>query len=298
MLPRVRRSISSVFTVSISLALCASYSALCLGEEPTSSNRYGFFGLLDHRSIYGQYWFPEPLHADESDVDNEIRVDWFHAENKGRQQDVIHMEVEKSFGLLTLEVSPGYESDRSAFDPTEEGFTNIELGARYPIFQYVSPNQFFDTTLVFGMEIAPPSGSKISTDVEFVPKLFSLTRMGEHLSIQTGLGDSIQVGPVGRGLSTIEYGVQFGYELTRSVLPLPGILSTVPILEFAGEHTVNHENAGLDQLFGTIGFRLNFDSISWLPAQPRIGLGYTFPIDQGARDEFNWGMVTSIVFEY
>jgi hypothetical protein len=295
------RSAARAFAVSIFLTLFAASSMYALGDEPvtqSSSDHYGLFGLLDHRSIYGQYWFPEPLNADESDVDNEIRVDWHHMEKTGKQQDTVDMEVEKSFGLLTLEVSPGYESDRSDTDGNQSGLTNIELGARYPIFQYVSPHQFFDTTFVFGLEISPPSGSEISKDTEFVPKLFNLTRLGEHLSIQTGLGDSILVGPEGRGLSTIEYGIQFGYELTHSVLPIPGILSTVPILEFDGEHTVNQDDAGLDELFGTIGFRLNFDSISWLPAQPRIGLGYTFPVDQGARNDFDWGIVTSIVFEY
>ena len=54
---------------------------------PTGGTRYGLFGGLDHRSIYGQYWFPEPLRADEGDVDNELRFDYFHAENRGRQFD-------------------------------------------------------------------------------------------------------------------------------------------------------------------------------------------------------------------
>ena len=40
-----------------------------------------------------------------------------------------------------------FERDR------EEGFTNIELGARFPFFQYVSPDGFFDTTFVFGLVV-------------------------------------------------------------------------------------------------------------------------------------------------
>lgn len=289
------------------ILLCAGVSNRCGADEPAVSDRYGPFKLLDHRSIYGQYWFPEPLRADESDVDNEIRTDYFHAENHGRQFDSVRAEIEKSFGLMTLEISPGYESDRgSSIDPitgaktrhTEEGFTNIELGARFPFYQYVSSGGRFDTTFVFGLEVAPPVQSKISKDVEIVPKLFNLTRLGDHFSVQLGLGDSVLIGPRDRGLSTLEYSATFGYEWTKQQMPLPLILSTVPILEFDGESMLNREEAGHNQLFGTAGFRFNFDSVSWLPAQPRIGIGYTFPIDKRARDEFRWGIVTSLVFEY
>jgi hypothetical protein len=38
------------------------------------------------------------------------------------------------------------------------------------------------------------------------------------------------------------------------------------------------------------------DSIG--PVQPRLGLGYVFPINDGAREELHWGIFTSLVFEY
>lgn len=273
----------------------------------TTSNRYGWFGALDHRSVYGRNWFPEPLRADEADVDNELRFDYFHGEQRGRQVDEARAEFEKSFGLLTLEVGGGYESDRtSMFNPDtgatererEEGFTNVELAARHPVFQYVSPGGAFDTTVVFGLEVAPPVMSKISRDTEIVPKVFDLTKIGEHLSLQLGLGDSILIGPVGHGLSTLEYDVVLGYELTHDQAPVPGIHSITPILEFDGEYTLNQDEAGDRTLFGTVGARVGLEPISWLPAQPRLGIGYTFPIDSGARDELHWGIVTSLVFEY
>src|SRR5947209_20325645 len=67
------------------------------------TNRY-FLGLLDHRSTYGTYWFPEPLRGPEMDVDSEFRVDYFHGEDQDRQQDQVKAEVEYSIGLLTLEI--------------------------------------------------------------------------------------------------------------------------------------------------------------------------------------------------
>ena len=50
----------------------------------TADARYGLFGMLDHGSRYGQYWFPEPFRMDETDVDNELRFDWVHRERSGR----------------------------------------------------------------------------------------------------------------------------------------------------------------------------------------------------------------------
>jgi len=275
--------------------------------DSPSSDRYGPFNLLDHRSIYGAYWFPEPLRADEADVDNEIRADWTHDENHGHQVDELKFEIEKSLGLFTFEIAPTWSSDRTAtFNSAthkterthEEGFGNVELGARVPFYQYVSPTRFFDTTFVFGTELAIPTQTEVSKDWELVPKLFNLTRLGDHFAIKSGLGNSLLIGPVDHGLSTLEYNITFAYELPQDQLPLPGVVTTWPIFELNGEYTFNHEDAGHNQLFATVGFRFNFDTLKGLPLQPRLGIGYTFPLDKGARDEFRWGLVTSLIFEY
>src|SRR5579862_6100235 len=47
-------------------------------DSEGSGTREGLFGLLDSRSIYGKDWFPEPLRADEADVDNELAFKYFH----------------------------------------------------------------------------------------------------------------------------------------------------------------------------------------------------------------------------
>jgi hypothetical protein len=270
-----------------------------------SSDRIGLFGLLDDRSIYGKNWFPEPLSADESDVDNEVAFSEFHGEQKHAQTDQAFAEVEKSFGLLTLEIGGGYESDRArVFNPdsntyesdNEKGFTNIELGARHPIFEWVSADGRIDNTVVFGLEVSPPTQTRLSHDTEIVPKFFDMLKLGDHVSVQTGLGVSTLIGPEARGEMTLEYDVVFGYELTHDVLPLPGVQSTIPIVEVDGETTLNKEDAGHDILTGTLGFRLVFDYIGTI--QPKLGLGYSFPIDQGGRQDFHWGIVSSLIFEY
>ena len=80
--------------------------------ESSAGTRYGPFNWLDHRSVYGQYVFPEPFLVDDSDLElNEARLDWLHTEGVGQRNDVVKTEVEKGFGLLTLELEIPYERD-------------------------------------------------------------------------------------------------------------------------------------------------------------------------------------------
>src|SRR5881397_2514805 len=105
------------------VALIVGVPTFCRADEAPSSTRYGPFGLLDRRSIYGKYWFPEPLATDESDVDNEVRADCFHGEKRNHQFDSVKVEIEKSFGLMTVEIAGGYETDRvRSFDADTSTF--------------------------------------------------------------------------------------------------------------------------------------------------------------------------------
>ena len=94
---------------SLSLAQTASSSTT------ESSTRYGLFGWLDHRSSYGQGVFPEPFLIDDSDLEtNEARLDWLHTSRNDTHGEQVTAEVEKGFGLLTLEVEVPYERDVGA----------------------------------------------------------------------------------------------------------------------------------------------------------------------------------------
>jgi len=290
-------------SVSSVLILFAANGYAQTAASPAGGRYMG--GLLDHASRYGQFWFPEPLRGPEMDVDREFRLDWFHGEKRGNQQDEVTAEIEYNIGLLTLEVEAGYERSADAsFDAlsgrtirqTEDGFGSIELSARHPIYQYVTADGFFDYTLVAALEVAIPSNTKVSKDTEIVPQLFQLMRFGEHFSVQTSVGYSALIGGEAGGASSLEYNVVLGYNLEHDELPLPGILRTIPIFELNGDWGLSREETGHNTLFGTAGVRLNFVSVG--AAQPRIGLGYVFPIDRGARDELRWGVITSLVFEF
>jgi hypothetical protein len=296
--------------------LCGLFLALALprfspAAEPApadgSSTRDGPLGLFDARSMYGVGVFPEPFLVDDSDgEEGELRLDWFHAQGKGAVSDSGTAEVEKGNGLLTLEIEVPYESDESsAFDPATggatrtrvQGFDNVDLGARTPFFQFVSNSGWLDTTFGTGIEIGVPTNSPVSKNAELVPKIFNDTRLGEHVTIQNIFGYSMLYGSGDLGgLHTFEYGFDFGYTIDRHQLPLPGVDTLIPVFELSGSTGVNHELSGHDILLGNAALRVNLRAIG--PFQPRLGAGYVFPIDQGAREELRWGMYTSLVFEF
>ena len=293
------RSSVLVLAAFVALAVCRPAAA---ADEST---RYGPFNLLDHRSTYGQFWFPEPLRAPEMDVDNEIRFDWLHTESRGRVGDEAVAEFEKAFGLLTLELEVEYERETEReIDPDtllssrsrEEGLGAVEMSARYPVYQWVSSDEVFDFTLVPSLEVAVPTGTDISKDFEVVPQMFGLLRIGQHFALQTSAGYSFLIGPEEGGNQALEYSAVFAWVFQHGEIPLPKFVQQfVPEVEVIGERGLNRGNY-TSVLTGTAGFRANLDAIG--PFQPRLGFGYVFPIDQGARDEFDWGVISSFVLEY
>jgi hypothetical protein len=263
------------------------------------------FTPLDPRAMYGKSWFPEPLRAPEMDVENELRFDWFHSERHGAVADEVRGEVEFSLGLLTLEVEAPYRRDeQTSRDPVtgrvkrtrDEGIGSIELSARYPLFQTVTPKNDFEYTLVGAFEVAVPSGSRLSHDTEFVPQLFQLARFGRHVTLQASVGWSSLVGPAEGGVNTLEYAAVLGYSIERDQLRLPAVLRLLPLAEIVGERVISGPDRGVNRISATLGARVVFDSVG--PLQPRLGLGYVLPLDAGARDEFRWGVITSLAFEF
>ena len=268
-----------------------------------SGTRYGLFNWLDHRSVYNQDAFPEPFLADDSALEvNEARLDWLHTQANRSRSDVITTEIEKGFGLLTLEVEVPFEYD-TPYNPTTkrnqivDGFDNVNLGARYPIYQFVSDHKFFDTTFGAAIEVGIPTRSSLSHDTEVVPKIFNDLKLGEHFTLQSIVGYSKLFGSdADGGLATFEYGFVFGYTILHEQLPLPHVLQFIPVFELIGATELNQDAPGHNSLVGNAGFRVNLKTIG--PVQPRLGLGYVFPIDNGGREEMHWGIITSLVFEY
>jgi hypothetical protein len=262
-----------------------------------AGTRYGLFNWLDHRSAYGEGVFPEPFLVDDSDREaNELRFDWFHTKGNNQHSDLVRAELEKGFGLLTLELEVPYQRDVSA-GTVSEGVGNINLGARYPIYQFVTGDGLVDSTFGTAFEVGIPVNSSVSRNSELVPKIFNDLRVGDHFTLQSVLGYSTLLGGgADGGLETFEYGFVFGYTIQREQLALPGVLQVIPILELSGETGLNEASRGHNRLRGDFGFRVNLKTIGRV--QPRIGVGLIFPIDRGGRDDTHWGAITSLVFEY
>ena len=227
---------------------------------------------------------------------NEARLDWVHLKAGTQHSDIATAEVEKGFGLLTLEIEVPYERDASPAG-ISQGIGNIDLGARYPFYQYVSGSGFLDTTFGGALEVGIPASSAISVNPEFVPKIFNDTRIGEHFTVQSILGYStLTGGGADGGLQTFEYGFTFGYAIDHRELPLPGVQRFIPMFELVGETGLNKSAAGQSSLVGNACFRLNLKTIGRV--QPRLGLGFIFPINRQARAEVHSGLALSLVFEY
>jgi hypothetical protein len=262
------------------------------------------FSAIDQRGIYGHSTYPEPLLAPEMDVEAELRFDWLHQEKSGRLSDKVKGEFEYSFGYLTVEVGSSYSRDQvvtrdaatgRASRRTEQGIGSTELAARYPLYQYLSRDAAFEYNLVGAVEVAVPSGSKISRDTEVVPAVYQLMRFGDHFTVQTSIGLSTLTGPDQGGVNMLEYSTVVGYMIERDQLRLPGVLRTIPMVELVGDRTLNGIDRG-NRLSTTLGARILFDSLG--KVQPRLGLGVVLPVNHLAREDSRWGFITSLVFEF
>ena len=265
--------------------------------NPSENTRYGLFGLLDHRSDYGEGVFPEPFLVDDSDLEvNEARLDWFHSGVANFHSDQVTAEVEKGFELLTLELEIPFERNAGGGNVIE-GFDNINLGARLPVAQYVSPDGFIDTTVGVGIEIGIPPNSSISRNGEWVPKVFDDLKLGEHFTLQAIFGYStLSGGGVDGGLQNFEYGFVLGYTIPHDELPIPGVQQLIPVIEFSGATQLNHEDHGANSVLANVAFRANLKTVAGI--QPRFGWGFVFPVTNDARKETHWGVYTSLVFEF
>lgn len=266
------------------------------GDVPGGNTRYGWCNWLDPRSDYGQGVFPEPFLVDDSDLEtSEFRLDWLRTAAGGVHSDLGTAEVEKGFGLLTLEIEVPYERDVVGGQATD-GMANVDLGARYPIYQFVSRGGLVDSTFGAAVEAGIPTISAVSHNAELVPKIFDDLKLG-NFTLQSIFGYSRLLGPgEAGGLDTFEYGFVFGYTIPRQVLPLPGVDKLIPVLELSGATELNQGNAGQNSLTADLGLRANLKAIGRI--QPRPGIVLVFPTDNGSRQQLHWGILTSLVFEF
>jgi hypothetical protein len=294
---KITKFAGAVGIVSALAVIPAVANAQTNSQPSDVDTHYGLFNWLDHRSSYGQGIFPEPFLVDDSDLEvNEARLDWTHSKAHDATGDEVTAEIEKGFGPVTLEAEFHYERDVDGGQVTD-GIGNIDLGARVPIYQYVASSGFIDATLGGAVEVGIPVHSAVSKNTEFVPKVFGDLLIGKHVTVQAITGYSLLFGGGEDGGSHAwEYGVDLGYSFTHDQLAIPHVQQLAPIFELSGETALNHGESGQTSLIGLAGIRVMTDTIGRV--QPRLGLGFFFPMNSNARDEAHWGIATSLVFEY
>ncbi len=282
---------------AIEVAHAAGTDAVTTNSTDAADTRYGLFNSLDHRSLYTQEVFPEPFLVDDMGLeDNELEFTWLHTKGSGQQNDTGTVEFQKGIGLLTLELQVPYERNVDP-DQTTHGIGNIEMGARYPLYQFVSSDRLVDSTFGVALSGGLPADSTVSRNAELVPEIFNCLKLGGHFTVQTVLGYSTLLGNGDDGgAQTFEYGFSFAYAIAHGDLPLPGVQQFIPMFEISGERGLNKDEAGQDTVLGDVGFRLQFKPVGEL--QPGLGLAYVFPIDSGARAELHWGFVVSLIFDF
>jgi len=293
-------SISSLLPLMAAMAITVGPNVCAAGDASsasTQSTRYGLFNMLDHRSSYGEGAYPEPFLVDDSNLEfNEARFDWLHSEGRATQIDEGKVEIEKGFGLLTIELELPIERDAASGEKTVAGLSNFNIGARYPIYQYVAPAAGFDTTFGVAGEVGIPINSGISRNWEFVPKIFNDLKFGQF-TLQSVLGYStLSGGGEDSQRQALEYGFVLGYAIPHDKLPIPGVVQLTPVFEMAGEKALNKAEAGQNNILGNVAIRANLSAIG--PILPKIGVGFVFPLTEVAHQEMHWGIFTSLVFEY
>lgn len=312
------------FYAAFMLATMSFIPGLCVADQPATlpgsqnppppvifqvpvpsdaDNRYGLFNGLDHRSLYGKGVYPEPLLVDDSDGEiHELRLDWFHQNGKGFNGNMTLGEFEVGNGIWTFELAGAYEYDTQTMPGLGgvrvQGLDNLAPGFRTALYEYVTPDEQFDTAFGAGIEIGIPLNSPLSKNPEIVPKIFNDTRIGEHFTSQIILGWSWLRGSTasGGGEQHFEYGVVLGWTIAHHELPMPGVQDFIPVLELNGATLMNTHSGGQDNLVADFAFRANLYAIG--RAQPRLGVGYVVPLDSTAREQFRWGIYSSIVLEF
>jgi len=270
----------------------------------TESSRY-CFDLLDHRSSYGDDFFPDPFIGPEFDSERQIELDYLHGEKRGVRDD----EVDAGFqwnvlGQTTIAGEFGWDSEHEVNLHTgsgrngdeshnSSGLENVDLAVYHPLFQYVSKGGVFDYTAAARLDLGIPTRTPVSgTDLQLTPFLGHMLRIGEHVSLEAWTGVQFTIAP--HQTDQLIYGMSLGYQLFHEQLPVPFTEKLTPIFEIDGQSPLS--SRGQDALFGVAGVDVNFSSLGVM--DPHLELGYQFPLDEGARDELQWGVITELFIEF
>ena len=271
---------------------------------PAPVGRYAF-SLLDRRSSYGRDFFPDPFLGPEFDRETQLEFDYAHGEAPGRQENEADAQLQWNFvEQFTLSVEAGYDAEHGpgartggesdeAGPANAQGFEDVDVAVYHPVFEAVSQGRMLDYTVALRLDVGVPTHTAVSgSNVQLTPYLGQLFRLGEHVSVEAWTGPQFTL--ASRQTQRLLYGTLLGYQITRRQLALPFTRSVTPLFELDGQQPFSRH--GADALLGVAGFNWQFAPLGEL--QPRLGVGYQFPVDRGARDQLRWGIVTQVFLDF
>ena len=253
-------------------------------------------GMLDHRSRFGQSWFPQPLAGPTVDASNEYFLLYAHQEDTGGTQDSPTVGVDSRFNMLTITFEANYLRQHTAGDGTDSGISTFDIALRHPLYQYVSQDNKVDATLGGRLLFGVPSGSTVGQDGRVEFDAYALVRLGDHWAVQGNLGVNQFIGPQFGGETTVPYTLFLGYRLERTQLNIPLVSETWLTAEIEGPGGLLASNSAGSPCFGVVGGFLDFNNINHF--QPRLGLGVSFPLNDQARSQQDWGIVANFLVYY
>ena len=207
--------------------------------------------------------------------DTELELSWLHTKGNGLQSDIGTAEFQKGFGLLTMQVQVPYGRNFSP-DEISKGFGNVDFGARYPLYQFVSPNRMVDTTFGAALEGGFPVHYSFSRNADIEPEVFNELKLGELLSPfkpSSAIPRFSAAATTEAKHTLFDYGLNFSWIFPHRQVPfLPAVQQLIPMFELVGETGINGDEAGQNSLMGDIGFRAKFNPHRRRATRPRLRL--------------------------
>ncbi len=254
----------------------------------------------DAHGVVGQRTFIEPFITEDVNPKNEFviaRPEWHDSREGHDLSEGFSLEKKLADRLsLTLDSAWIHIAPEASDEPSESGFDNLGITLKYAFFE----NPDHESIVSFAVEsTAPTGGADVGAEEYWAFKPFFLYGRGfgdlpdslrylRPFAVQGDFGPEVSTGP---GTATtfahnicLEYSIPYLQAVVRDLgigWPFNDIIA---VTEFNFEHGVHGEEAGRDVISMTPG-------IVYMDRYVEIGFGGRVPLSDGARDDFDWGLI-------
>jgi hypothetical protein len=266
---------------------------------PASNSRY-FFGLLDHRSNYAKGFFPGSFLAADLPAEREVAMTWYHFEKPGMQNDIFYNEVKWGLDQWTAVFEAPYQHDHvegsvPGSSRNLDGFANFNIAFRSPVYQYVSPNGFWDYSVVPQIVVNAPSGSAVDTGTSITAEAGELLGIGKHIGLQWTIGNTFLTGSHLGGNNSLDWSAIASYNLYHRNVPIPGLADITPMMEIFGTQALSGPGDSQQSIGMDFGVEIN-PKPAWGYLTPYVGFAGGPMLTRAARSGGDWVISAYIAF--